>query len=494
MAIVEFNCQPLALADLFALSKAETEIHVSNVFFERIEQSRSTLEQIMQKEGVRYYGINTGFGSLYTTEIAKEDSIKLQENLVKSHACGTGNRLDERAVRCLLGLKILGFGWGLSGIRREVVERLLEFYRLGILPEVPESGSLGASGDLAPLAHLSLPLLGMGFFNYKGKRHSGAEIEPMFGLPPLQLREKEGLALLNGTQYMLAQGLMALEDALKAWNWAQINAAAGLDAYSGNAAAFDPRVQAARPHAGQIRSAMGVLDLLYDSQLQRSERKYLQDPYSFRCVPQVHGAIYDSLQFIGSTLEVEAQSTTDNPLIFTDSLEIISGGNFHGEPLALAMDYLKIALAELGSISERRIYKLINGDRSLPVFLTPNPGLNSGFMILQYSAAALVSQNKQGAGPASVDSIDSSRGQEDHVSMGANAALQARAQVERVWRILGMEWMTVCQALDFHLPLKSSPRIEKYRNLFRAEVPFLKEDAEMSPMVEKSIAFIQTHG
>lgn len=493
MATVEFNCQPLALADLFALSNADTEIRISNVFVEQVEQSRATLEQMLQKEGVRYYGINTGFGSLYTTEIAKEDSIKLQENLVKSHACGTGNRLDEKTVRCMLGLKILSFGWGFSGIRWEVVERLLEFYQLGILPEVPESGSLGASGDLAPLAHLSLPLLGLGFFHFKGKRYSGAEIERIFGLAPLQLREKEGLALLNGTQYMLAQGLMALEDALKAWNWAQINAAAGLDAYSGNAAAFDLRVHVARPHAGQIRSAQGVLDLLDGSQLQRSERKYLQDPYSFRCVPQVHGAIYDSLQFIGSTLEVEAQSTTDNPLIFSDSEEIISGGNFHGEPLALAMDYLKIALAELGSISERRIYKLINGDRGLPAYLTPNPGLNSGFMILQYSAAALVSQNKQGASPASVDSIDSSRGQEDHVSMGANAALQARVQGERVWRILGMEWMTVCQALDFHLPLCSSHRIEGYRNLFRAEVPFLEEDAEMSSLIQKSIAFIQSN-
>ena len=320
---------------------------------------------------------------------------------------------------------------------------------------MPESGSLGASGDLAPLAHLSLPLLGMGFFHFQGKRHSGAEIESMFGLTPLQLREKEGLALLNGTQYMLAQGLVALEGALKAWDWAQINAAAGLDAYSGNLAAFDLRVHAARPHKGQIRSAEGVLALLKNSELQSKERKYLQDPYSFRCVPQVHGAILDSLHFIGNTIEVEAQSTTDNPLIFSDTEEIISGGNFHGEPLALAMDYLKIAVAELGSISERRIYKLINGDRGLPAFLTPNAGLNSGFMIVQYSAAALVSQNKQGASPASVDSIDSSRGQEDHVSMGANAALQARAQVERVWRILGMEWLAVCQALDFHLPLRS---------------------------------------
>jgi len=494
MPQVEFNCRPLSLLELFALGHADTEICLAAEFYAQIERSRTTLECMLKKEGARYYGINTGFGALYTTEIADEDSIKLQENLVKSHACGTGMPVDERVVRCMLGLKILSFGWGLSGIRREVVDRLLEFYKLGILPEVPESGSLGASGDLAPLAHLSLPLLGMGFFHFQGKRHSGAEIESMFGLTPLQLREKEGLALLNGTQYMLAQGLVALEGALKAWDWAQINAAAGLDAYSGNLAAFDLRVHAARPHRGQIRSAEGVLALLKNSELQSKERKYLQDPYSFRCVPQVHGAILDSLHFIGNTIEVEAQSTTDNPLIFSDTEEIISGGNFHGEPLALAMDYLKIAVAELGSISERRIYKLINGDRGLPAFLTPNAGLNSGFMIVQYSAAALVSQNKQGASPASVDSIDSSRGQEDHVSMGANAALQARAQVERVWRILGMEWLAVCQALDFHLPLRSSTGIEFYRTQFRAEVPFLQEDAEMSPLIEKSIAFIQSHG
>jgi len=494
MPVVDFNCRPLVLSDLFALGKADTEIRIYPEFYKKVEQSRFTLDNLLQKEGARYYGINTGFGSLYTAEIAKEDSIKLQENLVKSHACGTGNPLDEKAVRCMLGLKILSFGWGLSGIRREVVERLLEFYRLGILPEVPESGSLGASGDLAPLAHLSLPLLGMGFFHFQGKRYSGAEIESMFGLAPLTLREKEGLALLNGTQYMLAQGLIALEESYKAWEWAQVNAAAGLDAYSGNLAAFDLRVQAARPHSGQKHCAQGILALLKNSGLQQSNRKYLQDPYSFRCVPQVHGAIYESLKFIGSTLEVEAQSTTDNPLIFNDSEEIISGGNFHGEPLALAMDYLKIAIAELGSISERRIYKLINGDRGLPTYLTPKPGLNSGFMILQYSAAALVSQNKQGASPASVDSIDSSRGQEDHVSMGANAALQARAQVERVWRILGIEWLTACQALDFHLPTCSSTTIETYRRQFRAEVPFLQQDAEMSPLIEKSIAFIQLNG
>ena len=494
MAVVEFNCRPLALSDLYALGKEGTEIRISSEFFENVEQSRAALEGLLEKEGARYYGINTGFGSLYTTEIAKEDRIKLQENLVKSHACGTGNLLGEREVRCMLGLKILSFGWGFSGIRREVVERLLEFYRLGILPEVPESGSLGASGDLAPLAHLSLPLLGKGFFRYQGKRYLGAEIETMFGLPAMQLLEKEGLALLNGTQYMLAQGLIALEESFKAWNWAQVNAAAGVDAYSGNLAAFERRVHDARPHSGQRQCAEGIMELLKNSELQQLERKSLQDPYSFRCLPQVHGAIYDSLQFIGSILEVEAQSTTDNPLIFKDTEEIVSGGNFHGEPLALAMDYLKIAMAELGSISERRIYRLINGDRGLPAYLTPNPGLNSGFMILQYSAAALVSQNKQGAGPASVDSIDSSRGQEDHVSMGANAALQARAQVERVWRILGMEWMAACQALDFHLPRCSSPSIETYRQRFRVEVPFLREDSEMSPLIEKSVSFIQSHG
>lgn len=475
------------------LGKSDTRIDLGENFIQRVQASRATLEKAIGADGGTFYGINTGFGALYTTKIPAEKSSKLQENLVKSHACGVGKPIPERVVRTMLGLKILSFGWGHSGIRLEVIQRLLDFYRLDILPEIPESGSLGASGDLAPLAHLSLPLLGLGFYYHKGNRFPGSTIEEKFGLKPLSLVEKEGLALLNGTQYMLAQGIVALEEGFKAWNWAQINAAASLDAYSGNLDAFSPGIHAVRPHQGQIASARHILNVLSDSELQRKGKKHLQDPYSFRCVPQVHGAILDSLHFIGRTLEIEAQSTTDNPLIFSESGEILSGGNFHGEPLALAMDYFKIAIAELGSISERRIYKLIHGERNLPAFLSPNPGLNSGFMILQYSAAALVSQCKQGASPASVDTIDSSRGQEDHVSMGANASIQAQEQIQRVWTILGMEWFAACQALDFHLPSISSSRIEALRAQFRFDVPFLEEDAEMHPYIQASENYIRNH-
>lgn len=490
---LELNCEPLSLHHLFLLGKSETRLHLGEEFKRRVKASRATLEKAIGEKGGTYYGINTGFGALYTTRIPAEDSSRLQENLVKSHACGVGKPVSESVVRTMLGLKILSFGWGHSGIRLEVVQRLLDFYRLDILPEIPESGSLGASGDLAPLAHLALPLLGLGYFHHNGNRYPSSFIEGKFGLKPLTLVEKEGLALLNGTQYMLAQGIVALEEGFKAWNWAQINAASSLDAYSGNLDAFRPAIHAVRPHPGQIASAQHILDILSDSELQSKGEKFLQDPYSFRCVPQVHGAILDSLNFVARTLEIEAQSTTDNPLIFSESGEILSGGNFHGEPLALAMDYFKIAMAELGSISERRIYKLIHGERNLPAFLSPNPGLNSGFMILQYSAAALVSQCKQGASPASVDTIDSSRGQEDHVSMGANAALQAQEQIQRVWTILGMEWFAACQALDFHLPAISSSQIEALRTKFRLEVPFLEQDAEMYPYIQASVNYIRNH-
>ncbi len=441
----------------------------------RISINRAYLDNIL-KSGKTFYGINTGFGSLCNVRIRDHELEQLQENLVCSHACGMGDEVPEEIVRLMLLLKVHGLSQGYSGVRPGIVQRLADFYNMGITPVVYELGSLGASGDLAPLAHLSMPLFGKGRVNYKGAKITAAEALKQTGLQPLVLAAKEGLALLNGTQFMSSYICWSLMVAKKLLVWADIIGAMSADAFLAKDEPFKPPVHRVRPHKGQITTAANMLKFLAGSELQQMQKEQVQDPYSFRCIPQVHGATKDVTDTVASVLETEINSVTDNPIVFHDEDAIMSGGNFHGQTLALHADFMAIAIAELANISERRTYLLVSGQRGLPPFLAPNAGLNSGFMIAQYTAAAIVSQNKQFCTPASVDSIVSSNGQEDHVSMGANAATKLRHVVQNVQRVLGIELLTAAQALDLRRPQKSSPVLEKVWSALRSETNFMAED------------------
>lgn len=457
-----------------------------------IKKSRDYLIRKMKDNETPVYGINTGFGSLCNVKISTENLSKLQENLVMSHACGTGELAPKPIIKLMLLLKIQSLSYGYSGVQIETVERLIDFYNNDILPVVFSQGSLGASGDLAPLAHLSLPLLGKGEVYYGGERIASEKILKKFGWKPIKLMAKEGLALLNGTQFMSAYGIYCLLKSFKLSYLADLIGAISVDAFDCNMSPFDALVHLVRPHRGQVKTAAQILEFLDGSELGFSEKKNVQDPYSFRCIPQVHGATKDTLYFVEKTFKTEINSVTDNPNIFVKDDKIISGGNFHGQPLALALDYLAIAMAELGNISERRIYQLISGLRDLPAFLVNNPGLNSGFMIPQYTAASIVSQNKQLATPASVDSIVSSNGQEDHVSMGANSATKALRVIENIETILAIELINASQALKFRLPKKSSPFVESFLKPYRSIVPFIEDDKILAEDIHASVAFIQT--
>lgn len=441
---------------------------------------RAYLDQKIQDSDKLIYGINTGFGSLCDTAISSKDLEALQRNLVLSHACGTGEEVPAEIVKRMLFLKVLGLSKGNSGVQLATVERLLFFYNEGIYPVVYQQGSLGASGDLAPLAHLCLPLLGEGEVDYQGKRYSGAEINAKFGLNPIVLQSKEGLALLNGTQFMSAYASYAVKESQELWNKWILVAGMSLDAYDGRLNPFQANVNAIRNQHGQIQLAEAMCELMSTSEIIAQDKKHVQDPYSFRCMPQVHGATKDTIDHCARIVEREMNAVTDNPTVFPETDEVVSAGNFHGQPLALIMDFLAIAMAEMGSISERRVYKLISGTRGLPAFLVANPGLNSGMMISQYTCASIVSQNKQLCTPASVDTIDSSNGQEDHVSMGANAATKLYRVIQNCQTILGIELMHAAQGLDFRRPLKSAHQIEKIHSAFRVEVPFLSEDRYLS--------------
>ena len=408
-----------------------------------------------------------------------------------SHSCGTGEQVPSEIVRLMLLLKIRSLSYGYSGVRLETVERLIDFYNTGILPVVYQQGSLGASGDLAPLAHLSLPLLGLGEVEYAGRRRPSAEVLEEFGWKPLELQSKEGLALLNGTQFMSAYGVWSLIAARRLSDWADRIGALSLDAFDGRIEPFYDEVHLIRAHRGQLSTARAIRKLLEGSELIRRPKKHVQDPYSFRCIPQVHGATKDTIDYVESVLETEINSPTDNPTVFPDEDMIISAGNFHGQPIALAMDFLAIALAELGNISERRIYKLISGSRGLPHFLVANPGLNSGFMIPQYTAASIVSQSKGLCMPASVDSIPSSQGQEDHVSMGANAATKLYRVALNTERVLAIELFNAAQALEFRRPARTSPALENMVADFRKKVPFIDNDTVMYPHIEASVQFLR---
>ena len=451
------NTGRLNLSKLNEIVSSEQQIALSEDAQERITKCRLYLNEKLSKSDKPIYGINTGFGALHNVKISNENLTILQENLVMSHACGTGEKVPAEIVKLMLFLKIQSLSYGHSGVQLDTVNRLIDFFNNNILPVIYTQGSLGASGDLAPLAHLALPLIGKGEVIFEGIHYSGQEILDKFNWKKITLQSKEGLALLNGTQFMSAYGVSVLQKSFKLSYLADVFGALSLDAFDGRIEPFTDLIHLVRPHNGQIKTAKKIKEILSESEIIVQDKKHLQDPYSFRCMPQVHGASKDTLNFVKNTIETEINSVTDNPNIFVKADEIISGGNFHGQPLALGLDFLAIALAELGNISERRTFQLVSGSRGLPSFLVSNPGLNSGFMIPQYTAASIVSQNKQLATPASVDSIVSSNGQEDHVSMGANSATKVKRIVDNVETILAIELLNAVQALEFRKPLKTSP-------------------------------------
>lgn len=457
-----------------------------------IKKCRDYLDQKLDGK-TAYYGINTGFGALYDKSISEQDLGQLQENLMMSHACGTGDEVPEEIVRLMLFLKVQGLSYGNSGVQVETVQLLVDFFNYGIHPVVYEQGSLGASGDLAPLAHLCLPLIGMGEVRINGEKFPAARALEKFGLKPVALKSKEGLALLNGTQFMNAYGVWCILQAMRLEKMADLIGALSLEGYDGRVEPFHHLIHEIRPHAGQIKTALRFREVLKGSELIIRPKKHVQDPYAFRCIPQVHGASKDAIDYVAHTFFTEMNAVTDNPTIFPDQDLIISAGNFHGQPLALPLDYLAIALAELGNISERRTYQLISGLRGLPPFLVANPGLDSGFMIPQYTAASIVSQNKQLCTPASVDSIVSSNGQEDHVSMGANAATKLRRVVLNLERILAIELYTAAQAIGFRRPVKTSPTLEALLEKYREVVPFVAKDRILYPDIQHSVEFIRSY-
>ena len=456
-----------------------------------IVKCRKFLDSKMEDIGRPVYGVTTGFGSLCDITIPAEDLSQLQHNLVMSHACGTGETVRPEIVKLMLLLKVQSLSYGYSGVQLVTVQRLIDMFNNDVLPVVYQQGSLGASGDLAPLAHLCLPLIGMGEVYYKGSVRPSAEVWAELGWEPIKLQSKEGLALLNGTQFMSSNAVWSLIQAERLSDWADKIGAMSLEAFDGRIEPFYPQVHEVRPHKGQIETAEHFRKLLEGSEIIKQKKVHVQDPYSFRCIPQVHGASKDTIRYVKSVIETEINSATDNPTVFPDEDLIISAGNFHGQPIAIPMDMLTIALSELSNISERRIYKLISGQRGLPNFLVAKPGLNSGFMIPQYTAASIVSQSKGLCMPASADSIPSSQGQEDHVSMGANAATKLVRVVENTERVLAIELFNAAQALEFRRPLRSSWAIEKIFAGYRKVVPFIDDDRYMHPLIEKSIEFIR---
>lgn len=485
------SAERLTVARLREILDRRMPIALSEDARQRITRCREYLDRKIESSEQPIYGITTGFGSLCDISVGSDELAQLQRNLVMSHACGTGERVPSEIVRLILLLKIQSLAYGYSGVQLRTVERLVDFYNHDVLPVVYQQGSLGASGDLAPLAHLSLPLLGLGEVEYEGRRRPAAEVLEELGWQPLELQSKEGLALLNGTQFMSAYGVWSLMAAHRLSDWADRIGALSLDAFDGRIEPFYDEVHRIRAHRGQLTTARAVRHLLEGSELIRRPKHHVQDPYSFRCMPQVHGATKDTIDYVEQVLETEINSPTDNPTVFPEEDMIISAGNFHGQPIALAMDFLAIALAELGNISERRIYKLISGARELPKFLVANPGLNSGFMIPQYTAASIVSQSKGLCMPASVDSIPSSQGQEDHVSMGSNAATKLFRVVLNTERVLAIELFNAAQALEFRRPAHTSPELERMVADFRKRVPFIDNDTVMYPHIEASVEFLR---
>lgn len=473
------------------LIKEPTRLVLSEEARKQIVRCREYLDRKIASESDPIYGVTTGFGALHNQIIPISDLRTLQLNLVRSHACGTGEPVPKEIVKIMLLLKIQSLSYGHSGVQLLTVLRLIDFFNYDILPVVYQQGSLGASGDLAPLAHLSLPLIGEGEVWMNDSKVPASDLLAKYNLDPVELQAKEGLALLNGTQFMSAYGVWNLINSYHLYAWANLIGALSLDAFDGRIEPFDPMIQEIRPHPGQIDTAKAIKNHLIDSELISRKKIQVQDPYSFRCIPQVHGATKDALDFAASVFSREINAVTDNPTIFPEEDMVISAGNFHGQPLAIAFDLMGIALAELGNISERRVYQLLSGARSLPPFLVARPGLNSGLMIPQYTAASLVSQNKQLATPASVDSIESSNGQEDHVSMGANAATKTFRIITNLQTILAIELLNAAQAIEFRRPDRTSSRLEKLLEKYRKRVPFIQNDQILYPHIQNSVEFIR---
>ena len=480
----------LLLSQAIEIAKSEVKLKLSDGATAKINTCRNYLDEKVKKGGKPIYGVNTGFGSLCNTIIPPHQIEQLQTNLVISHACGMGDEVPSEIVKLMLLLKIQGLSYGHSGIALGTINRLIDLYNHNLLPIVFQQGSLGASGDLAPLAHLVLPLIGLGEVNKAGEKLTGEVLLQSYNWKKIIFQSKEGLALLNGTQFMSAYGVFLIDKSITLLHWANLIGALSLEAYDGSIDPFNALVHQVRSHKGQIFVAEAIQKILQGSDIIFKEKEYVQDPYSFRCMPQVHGATYDVVQFVKNIFEIEINSVTDNPTIFPEEDLIISAGNFHGQPLAMGLDNLAIAMAELGSISERRIYKLTCGGRGLPEFLTPEPGLNSGFMISQYTAASIASQNKQLCSPASVDSIDSSKGQEDHVSMGANAATKALRVLENVEKILAIELLTAMQAVDFRKE-KSATKLELLKADYRKKIKFSTQDRLMYKDIADSLNYIK---
>ncbi|REJ83725.1 MAG: histidine ammonia-lyase [Bacteroidetes bacterium] len=486
LAGIEFDKLPEILAK-------GNQISLGDEVKKSVKKGRDYLDRKLKENADPVYGINTGFGALYNRIISEKDLAELQRNLVMSHACGTGEMLPADIVKLMLLLKIQSLAAGNSAVQLPTIQRLVDMYNQDVLPVVYTQGSLGASGDLAPLAHLSLPLIGEGEVLYEGKAVLSAKVLKKLGWKPIELHSKEGLALLNGTQFMSACGVHSLLGAYRLCSLADKIAAVSLEAFDGRPEPFDALIHKVRPHQGQMDVAENFRNLLKGSEIIRRKKQHVQDPYSFRCIPQVHGASRDAVNYAGMVMHTEINSVTDNPTVFPDEDKIISGGNFHGQPLALAMDFLAIALSELGNISERRTYQLISGQRGLPPFLADDPGLHSGFMIPQYTAASVVSQNKQLCTPASVDSIVSSNGQEDHVSMGANSAVKLLKVCDNLVTILAIEMMTAVQAFEYRRPLKSSSVLEKFISDYRKKVTRLDKDRILHNDIVKSREFLLTN-
>jgi histidine ammonia-lyase len=490
-ALYLINTEGVEKNHLQSLSTHNHHLALSDKAANQINDCRQYLDNKMQNSEALYYGINTGFGFLQNVAIDKTQTADLQYNLLKSHACGMGEEVPDNIVKWMLFLKIQSLSQGYSGVQVQTVQRLIDFYNYDIIPIIYKLGSLGASGDLSPLAHLSLPLIGLGEVRFQGKKYPAAEILKKFDWQPIPLKSKEGIALINGTQFMSAYSVQAVLKTTRLLKWADLIAAMSLEAFACTLQPFHPNIHKIRPHNGQIETAKAIQEHLKGSEMQAQTPKQVQDPYSFRCIPQVHGASKDAIRHCENVFLQEVNSVTDNPNIFPDDDLILSGGNFHGQPLALSFDFMCMAMAEIGSISERRTYQLLSGQRDLPLFLVKNPGLHSGLMIPQYTAAGIVSENKQLCTPACVDSIVSSNGQEDHVSMGANAATKCHRVLDNVERVLAIELLTAAQALDFRRPLRSSETIEKIYTAFRKKVTFNDADRVLSKDMHDAVDFLQ---
>ena len=481
----------LKAQEILSMLKSNEPIPLDQIPLAKLNQSRSFLESKTEKSNTAVYGVNTGFGSLCNTVVQKDRLGELQLNLLRSHACGTGAEVPQEIVRLMLLLKIRGLSYGYSGVSEATFTQLVQLYNHGIIPVVYEQGSLGASGDLAPLAHLSLPLVGEGEVYYKGKKMKSHMALELCGLKPIELQSKEGLALINGTQFMLAYASWLCCELEHLIEKSLLIAGMAIDAFHGRKEPFHTSIHTVRPHAGQLFIAQKMNEVLQGSEILELPKEHVQDPYSFRCIPQVLGAAVGTLHHVSHVVAVEINSVTDNPLVFAEEDLILSGGNFHGQPLAMALDFLCIAVAEVGSISERRTYKLISGTRNLPPYLANDAGLQSGYMIPQYTAASIVSQNKHLANPACTDTIDSSNGQEDHVSMGANAATKCYRAMENLRQILAIELLTAARALEFRRPKKSSVIIEDLHKAYRQVVPNHEGDIIFSDLMRKTSEFLK---